>query len=60
MEQVTISDLVEQRSAVNLYRWRVAATEQVNVAASHVMVCPAQVLRLDGILRLDGAVRVGT
>lgn len=48
-----------QRQAVGLFRFWIGPAERVEVLAGFVMVCPQRVLRVDGILRLDGAVRVG-
>lgn len=45
--------------AVGLHRFWVLPAEAVQVASGFVMVCPLPVLRVDGLLRLDGVVKVG-
>ena len=51
--------LFRSSQAVGLHRFWVLPAEAVQVSAGFVMVCPLPVLRVDGLLRLDGVVRVG-
>ena len=46
-------------SATGLERWRVLPDEWVTVQAGFVMVIAGAVLAVDGVVRLDGAVKVG-
>ena len=46
-------------STANLERYSIEAGEFVHVRAGFVMVVNAQSLRVDGMLRLSGVLRVG-
>lgn len=46
-------------AATGLERFRVASNEFVTVRAGYLMAYTGAVLIVDGVLRLDGAVKVG-
>ena len=51
--------LFRSAQAVGLHRFWILPAERVHVLAGFVMSCPMPVLRVDGVLVLDGLVRVG-
>ena len=52
-------DLWQSRQAVGLYRFAVLGTERVHVIEGFLMHVPVAVMRVDGLLVVDGLVMVG-